>query len=113
MMFSLRRQYPDQWEQLSTACKEKAGWTCEHCGARQHEIRTSKKGNPYFIYLHAAHKNHDKRNPDPVLICLCVSCHARYDYEHREREARARLECLKHLKLLIERGAVTARVFEA
>jgi ssDNA-binding Zn-finger/Zn-ribbon topoisomerase 1 len=112
MMQLFRKQYPDQWEELSTACKEKAGWTCEHCGARQHEIRTSKKGKPYFIYLHAAHRNHDKSNPNPALLCLCVSCHARYDYEHREREAAIRLEQLKHLRLLINAGAVTATFFE-
>ena len=107
-----RSLYPDQWEHLAAACKEAANWTCEHCGARQHEVRTSKKGNPYFIYLHAAHKNHDKDNPTPELLCLCVSCHARYDYEHRERQAIVRLECLKHLRLLIAEGYVTAAVFE-
>ena len=112
MMQFFRQEYPEQWEALAAACREAANNTCEHCGARQHEIRTSKKGNPYFIYLHAAHRNHDKQNPTPALICLCVACHARYDYEHRERKAAARLERLKHLRLLINAGAVTVKYFE-
>jgi hypothetical protein len=107
-----RKLYPPAWEDLARACKERAGWECEHCGAKQHEIRTSKKGNPYFVYLHAAHKRDDKAELTPDLMCLCISCHARYDYERKQREARVRLECLKHFRLLVKQGLVGMRYIE-
>jgi hypothetical protein len=89
--------YPSNWKRLSRRCKERANWQCEHCGARQYEIVTSRKGTPYFIYLHAAHRRQlDQHNPSPDLMCLCVSCHAKYDYEHKQRERRIALERLKH-----------------
>ncbi len=106
-----REFYPANWPELARACKERAGWACEHCGVKQHEIVTSRKGTPYFIYLHAAHKNHDHDNPDPELLCLCISCHSRYDYRHKQREAILRLERMKHLKLLIEQGLIAVRVY--
>ena len=112
MMQQYRRKYPPNWESLSRACKERANWQCEHCGAKQFEIITSRKGTPYFIYLHAAHKHpYDKSNPNPELIALCITCHARYDYEYKQRAMRSRLEQMKHLKLLIEQGIVTVEAW--
>jgi len=107
MLGTLRKIYPPNWPELAQACKERAGWQCEHCGVKQHQIVISRRGIPYFIYLHAAHKNHDRQNPDPELLCLCISCHARLDYQYKQRESRIRLEVLKHLRLLIEQGHVT------
>lgn len=107
MITSVRRLYPQTWEQLAAACKQAANWHCEHCGAAQFSVATSKKGNPYFVYLHAAHRNHDKGDPNPELICLCVTCHSRYDYAHKQRLKRIHLERMKHLRLLIEQGSVT------
>ena len=103
------KAYPLNWKALAQACKARAGWQCEHCGIEQHTLVTSRKGTPYIIYLHAAHKHHDRQNASPDLICLCIVCHARYDREHQEREARVRIEILKHLRLLIAQGQVTAR----
>ena len=57
--------YPVNWKDLATACKQRAGWRCEECGATEH--------------LGAAHVNHDPENPDPELRCLCWPCHGRYD----------------------------------
>ena len=57
--------YPANWKDLATACKQRAGWRCEECGATEH--------------LGAAHVNHDPENPDPELRCLCWPCHRRYD----------------------------------
>lgn len=112
MMHQYRTSYPANWEVLARKCKEQADWQCEHCGAKQYAIAISAKGTPYFVYLHAAHKHHDKHNPHPELICLCVSCHAKHDYKHRQREARVRLEILKHLRLLIGQGLVEVEYFE-
>ena len=71
--------YPPSWEQLAHEAKERAGWMCEVCmvphGAIVHSPQT---GNPYVIYLQAAHVNHDHDNPFPKLKALCPSCHARY-----------------------------------
>jgi hypothetical protein len=106
-----RPAYPANWEVLARQCKERANFTCEHCGVKQHQIVTSHKGTPYFIYLHAAHKHHDRHNPTPELMCLCISCHARYDYQRKQREARIRLEMIKHLRLLVEQGIVEVKYF--
>jgi hypothetical protein len=57
--------YPDNWKDLAKACKQRAGWRCEECGATEH--------------LGAAHVNHDPENPTPELRCLCWSCHRAYD----------------------------------
>ena len=57
--------YPANWKDLATACKQRAGWRCEECGATEH--------------LGAAHVNHDPENPNPELRCLCWPCHTRYD----------------------------------
>ena len=57
--------YPANWKDLATACKQRAGWRCEECGATEH--------------LGAAHVNHDPENPNPELRCLCWPCHRRYD----------------------------------
>lgn len=99
-----RSKYPKQWEALAWACKERDGWACVQCGIKQYEQRVSRKGHPYFVYLHAAHKHQgDTRNQYPELITLCISCHARYDCEFREREKRVALERHKHQKLLASR----------
>ncbi len=104
-----RKLYPPEWEALAHTCKARAGWKCEHCGIAQFAQVTSTKGTPYLIYLHAAHKHHDKGNPHPELIALCVSCHARYDFAHKQQEARVRLELVKHLRLLTEQGQIAVR----
>lgn len=107
MLNGYRARYPVNWPDLALACKERAGWRCEECLVKQHSIRVSRRGTPYFIYLHAAHINDDPENPAPELRCLCISCHARYDYQRKERAAALRLEILKHLKLLVDQGIVT------
>ncbi len=107
-----RPAYPGNWTELATECKRKANWTCQHCGARQFEIKTSRKGNPYYIYLHAAHALHcEKSDPQPELLCLCISCHGKLDYTRKVRDHRIRMECLRHLKLMIERGQVTIKEY--
>lgn len=111
MLGAYRQLYPPNWPELAQACKERAGWQCEECGAQQYELKTSRRGTPYLIYLHAAHINHDPHNPAPALRCLCISCHARLDYQHKQREARVRLEILKHLRFLIEQGHISVKSF--
>lgn len=76
-----RNLYPENWEAMSHACKERAGWKCEHCGVAEGEMRLSQTGNPYTVHLVAAHVNHDPENPDAVLIALCNACHFKYDQQ--------------------------------
>ena len=96
-----RKLYPRHWEQLAIQCKEQAGWKCEFCRIRNGAERISKRtGEPYTVYLHAAHKNHDIGNPKPKLLCLCPTCHGKYDYRHRIRQQQINQERLKHQLLL-------------
>lgn len=75
-----RHRYPKNWDELSLACKERAGWCCEDCGVRQKETRIGKiSGKEYVVYLSACHVNHDPENPDAQLACLCQACHLKMD----------------------------------
>ncbi len=97
----LRESYPSNWKELAFSCKERAQWHCEECRVKQGRMRTSKRtGLPYFVYLHAAHRDHDPGNQTPVLLCLCPTCHGLYDANHRRRLQRVALERLKHQMLL-------------
>lgn len=92
------RAYPDKqrWNELKTACKERAGLQCEYvypngkrCGMREDEIRKSKRrqGKPYVVYLHAAHLgNTNPGDPNPELICLCPKHHMQMDRQIELRE---------------------------
>ena len=86
--------YPANWKDLATACKQRAGWRCEECGATEH--------------LGAAHVNHDPENPDPELRCLCWPCHSRYDVatgaNHAGKNAR-RLATRRKNQLMREQAA--------
>ena len=89
--------YPPNWEDLAWACKEQAGWCCEHCGiVHATDVVSRRTGVVYRAYLAAAHLDHDPWNPDPRLAALCPSCHARYDYSWHERGRWLALEQLRH-----------------
>ncbi len=93
-----KNAYPDKqrWNELKTACKERAGWQCEYiyqngkrCGMREDEIRKSKRrpGRPYVVHLHAAHlDNKNPGDPEPTLICLCPKHHMQMDRRAELRE---------------------------
>src|SRR6266702_55687 len=99
-----RKHYPDNWDDLSWQCKERAGWKCEFCHIRQGRKRKSKRtGHWYRVYLHAAHRDHDLGNPNPVLLCLCPACHGKYDYRYRMSQQQVSLERMKHRLLLVSR----------
>src|SRR5207248_2499050 len=99
-----RKQYPDNWDDLSWQCKERAGWKCEFCHVRHGRKRKSKRtGKRYPVYLHAAHAHHDLGNPTPVLLCLCPTCHGKYDYRYRMSQQQVSLERMKHRLLLVAR----------
>ena len=98
-----RWMYPDNWEQLAYACKEQAGWCCEHCGIAHGDTAISERtGVVYTVYLAAAHLDHDPWNPSPRLAALCPSCHGSYDFSWEQRQRWIELEQLRH-ELAIER----------
>ena len=95
--------YPPHWEELALACKQRAGWKCEHCGVLHGTTAVSKRtGVVYVIYLAAAHLDHDPWNFFPRLVALCPSCHGRYDWSHEERLRWLALEVVRH-QLWVER----------
>jgi hypothetical protein len=96
-----RKRYPKNWEALARQCKEQAGWICEMCHIEQGRRRISHRtGAEYLVYHHAAHRDHDIGNPNPILLCLCPTCHGRYDYQYRMHQKQLNHERLKHRVLL-------------
>lgn len=93
MKKELRKKYPKDWKQLSTACKERANWHCEKCGIAHKTPRITYRGDLYPVYLVAAHISHDRDNPSPKLKAVCPSCHWRYfrQFGHRPAWIIARL----------------------
>ena len=74
-----RSRYPLTWDDLANEAKQRAGWRCEVCLVPHGAIvRSPRTGNPYVVYLQAAHVNHDQENDYPVLKAVCPRCHARY-----------------------------------
>jgi 5-methylcytosine-specific restriction endonuclease McrA len=85
-----RERYPAEWERISLAARERAGWRCEFCGAT-HGQPNPETGS--LVVLTVAHLDHNPANCAPGnLRALCQACHLRYDArEHADhaRETRA------------------------
>jgi hypothetical protein len=97
-----RYRYPLTWEQLAYAAKERAGWMCEECLIPHGAIvRSPRTGNPYVVYLQAAHVNHDHENDYPLLKAVCPTCHARYYRKRKKPVSALAFECKKHRALLV------------
>ena len=63
--------YPDDWEEISTAIKEKAGWCCENCG-HHHDP-------PHGYTLTVHHIDGNPSNNEPWNTpALCQRCHLHY-----------------------------------
>jgi hypothetical protein len=86
-----RSRYPANWDEISRAVKERAGWRCEFCGIAHGAERLNAKGKPYKEVLTCAHLGvpypdgrpgnpHDKMDCRPENLCaLCSICHLSYD----------------------------------
>ncbi len=84
MINQIRDLYPEEWPEIRARVIEAAGNKCEHCGIEQHTLVTSRRGVPYIIYLHAAHKNPlETYNPSAPMIALCSPCHRKRDRSNR------------------------------
>lgn len=100
-----RERYPADWDAISLARREQAGWRCEWCRVAQGAWRQGVKGTAYRVVLTVAHLGtphadgrpgdvQDKMDVRPEnLAALCQACHLRYDIdEHCQhaKETRAR-----------------------
>lgn len=100
-------RYPDHWQQLSQAAKERDGWRCRHCGARHGDILPSD--DPYAgmppiwpelapprpeaktVVITTAHLDRDELNHEVSLdrlISLCAACHLQYDRNDNQQRRR-------------------------
>ena len=80
-----RARYPDDWEKISLAIRERSGGCCEFCGAEagQPHPMSGKK-----VVLTVAHLDHNEANCDPAnLRALCQRCHLRYDLQQHMANA--------------------------
>lgn len=80
-MSPMRREaYPDDWEAISLAVREAAGWKCQTCGAPGGMLITRVKANPLrwreVSYQEseewAAYGWHDKEYHRPIKVILTV-----------------------------------------
>jgi len=95
-----RDHYSDDWEEISTAIRERSGGCCEclgecglhrtHPGPRRCEERNGEKAKwaRGKIVLTVAHMDHDTMNNDAAnLRAMCQRCHLRYDHKHHMQNA--------------------------
>lgn len=98
---NMKERYARNHKERARQCKEQAGWKCTKCGAEQFSTRYSKwTGNPYLVYLQAAHVNHDQSNPNAVLVCVCASCHWKHYRRENSRLDQVEIERMKHQSLI-------------
>ena len=86
-----RDRYPDDWKEIATAIKEKAGWRCQVCGRQ-----CRKPGEPFDTHrntLTVAHLDHTPENMDESnLMAMCSGCHLRYDAKQHAESRRKKKE---------------------
>ena len=75
-----RSRYPDDWDDVAFAIKEKAGWLCEDCGIGHMADRTM--GSCLTVH----HPNCDPENPDAEKTALCARCHLKAERNLRHEE---------------------------
>lgn len=86
--------YADNHRRKARAAKKRSGNRCEFCGRPNRTIGLNRRGEPWMLYLHGAHRDHDKANPNAAYLSLCPICHQAYD--------RAYKEALKDLKARVK-----------
>jgi hypothetical protein len=75
-------KYPPNWQEIRKLIKQRDNNICQHCGAQDGAIRTSRLGSIYKSYLSVAHLDHDAENWEVSmdrLVLLCQPCHLKYD----------------------------------
>lgn len=109
-----RARYPEDWDAISRAIKDRAGWRCEcegECGGVLHLAFVASMASEYpgipprclnlhggdsvwsgaRVVLTTAHLDHQPENCDPAnLRAMCQACHLNYDREHHAETRRTR-----------------------
>lgn len=85
-----KKDYPENWDEISRTVKERQGWKCLKCGKSHRGI--SDRGTMIILTTH--HKDGDKQNnEDYNLEALCQSCHLSLDLKlHVENARKTRLQ---------------------
>jgi 5-methylcytosine-specific restriction endonuclease McrA len=82
--------YPADWDAISLAVREDAGWVCEWCDVAQGAKIKRPGDKTTIVVLTVAHLDHDPRHCDREnLRALCQKCHINYDKrpgQQRKRE---------------------------
>ena len=101
-----RKRYPPDWNDISLAIREAAGWRCEECGQPDKRIQPKVLTGDYATYLGGramvrkpntcvltvAHLDHTPENCErDNLRALCQKCHNRYDAPERAANRKKRL----------------------
>lgn len=100
-----RARYPKNWDAISKAAKNTAGWRCAcrgECGRGTHTGRCpnvhggAAYGTGSKVVLTTAHLDHTPENCAPDnLVPMCQGCHLHYDrHHHAETRARTRAAAL-------------------
>lgn len=73
-----RKDYPENWEEISLSIKERDNWMCQDCLLPFGAGNTKLTVNHKFLVLTVHHKDRDTMNSDPAnLETLCSACHLR------------------------------------
>ena len=86
-----KEQYPPEWEDIKLFIRERDNYTCQHCGIKHKELKTSQTGKVYTAYLCVAHLDHDKENwgvKMDRLLLLCQACHLKNDRDSNLTKAK-------------------------
>ena len=95
MNLMLKNAYPAQkrWRELQAASREAAENQCQflyknkkRCSMKHGQLRRSRRGLKYIVYLHTCHLNSDPSNEEPELLCLCAKHHMMLDRRAELRE---------------------------
>ncbi len=98
-------QYHPDWKDIiRPSILQRDNYSCQHCRIRhksivykksngeyhvcdefEHEWAKANNKNPFTLFLHVAHLNHDKTDNRPEnLLALCPRCHGKYDREFKK-----------------------------
>ena len=75
-----KSRYPDNWDEISLAVKEEAGWVCERCGTPHMSDGTMGS------CLTTHHPDRDPENPHALIQALCARCHLKDEPRARRAE---------------------------
>lgn len=105
-----RHLYPPNWNEIATAVKDAANWTCQECGKHcwkpgewdAEDIKADRSAWAEGV-LTVAHLNHQPEDCRPEnLRALCAPCHCRYDLSQMPLKRRLKLEREGQLNLFME-----------